>query len=237
MTGISLDIMLKKYSNFKDILLPNLIKFLCEIFLSLGIVINKYTMEVKFCSIFEICFYQGIFGLILYIILLVISKYIISDRIIEIKFDFTFLDLLLFLAIVIIQFIYNLCIFITIRNFTACHFVIIIVIGEMAHYVIELFKTYHDISILIRIMVIFGLILIFFMILIFNEVFELKCFGWQKNTKKNISFRAKKDINNDDGNEENLFSEENESFIESERQTVISEFDKDDNHTIRQTAN
>ena len=106
----------------------------------------------------------------------------------------------------------------------------------MAHYILELFKT-NDISISIRIMVILGLIFIFFMILIFNEVLELRCFGWQKNTKKNISFRAKKDINNDDGNEENLFSEENESFIESERQTVISEFDKDDNHTIRQTAN
>ena len=233
--GISLDIMLNKYSDFKENLLPNLIKFFCEIFYSLGIVINKYTMDVKFCSIFEICFFQGFIGFILYLILLLISKYIIPDNIIEIKFDFNLKDFFLFLAIMIIQFIYNLCIFATIRNFTACHFVIIIVIGEMAHYVLELFKIYPDIS--ISIMVIVGLIIIFFMILVFNEVFELKCFGWQKNTKKNISFRAKKDISNDDGTEDILYSEENDSFIESERQTITSEFDKDDNHSIRQTQN
>ena len=233
--GISLDIMLNKYSDFKENLLPNLIKFFCEIFYSLGIVINKYTMDVKFCSIFEICFFQGFIGFILYLILLLISKYIIPDNIIEIKFDFNLKDFFLFLAIMIIQFIYNLCIFATIRNFTACHFVIIIVIGEMAHYVLELFKIYPDIS--ISIMVIVGLIIIFFMILVFNEVFELKCFGWQKNTKKNISFRAKKDISNDDGTEDILYSEENDSFIESERQTITSEFYKDDNHSIRQTQN
>jgi uncharacterized membrane protein len=235
LTGISLDIMLKKYDNFIENLLPNLIKFICEIFLSLGIVINKFTMEVKFCSIFEICFYQGIIGLFLYLILLVISKYVLSDILTGIKFNFNLLDFFLFLAIVIIQFIFNLCVFATIRNYTACHIVIIIVIGEMAHYILELIKTNQDNP--IRIMVIVGLIFIFFMILIFNEVFELKCFGWQKNTKKNISARAKKDITNDDGNEENLFSEENDSFIESERQTIISEFDKDDNQTIRQTTN
>ena len=59
-------------------------------------IINKYTMEAKFCSIFEICFYQGIIGLILYLILLVISKYIISDIIFEVKFDFNLQDLIRF---------------------------------------------------------------------------------------------------------------------------------------------
>lgn len=236
--GIALDIMLKKYNYFQSNLFPNFIKFLCEIIFSLGIVINKYTMEFKFCSIFEICFYQGIISLILYLILLIVSKYIITSNS-EINFEFKIVDLFLFLSIVIIQFIYNLCIFITIRNYTACHLVIIIVIGEMARYIIELFELNSNISNLIRIMVIVGLIFIFFMILIFNEVFELKCFGWQKNTKKNISFRANKDIINDDDNEENLFSEDNDSFIESERQTIISEFDKGDNHprSTRQTDN
>ena len=90
LTGISLDIILKKYHNFIENLLPNLIKFLCEIFLSLSIVINKFTMEVKFCSIFEICFYQGIIGVFLYLILLLISKYVLSE---EIKFIFNLLDL------------------------------------------------------------------------------------------------------------------------------------------------
>jgi hypothetical protein len=58
LTGIILDVILGNY-NFSKIL-KIMIKLFCEIIFSFSIIINKYTMEKKFCPSYELCFYQGV---------------------------------------------------------------------------------------------------------------------------------------------------------------------------------
>ena len=79
--GIFLDIYLENFifNDTKDIL-STIFKFISEIFLSLGIVIDKYIMEIKFCSPFEICFYHGFFGVIISLILLTFAAPINLDN-------------------------------------------------------------------------------------------------------------------------------------------------------------
>ena len=45
--------------------------FLVEVIYSLVAVLNKYTMEICYCTPYEISFYQGIFALIVNIALLI----------------------------------------------------------------------------------------------------------------------------------------------------------------------
>lgn len=79
--GISLDIYLGHYIfNDADYTISILFKFLSEIVLSLGLVIDKYTMEKKFCSPYEICFYHGLINFVLSLIILSFSKQIGLDN-------------------------------------------------------------------------------------------------------------------------------------------------------------
>ena len=48
--------------------------FLIEVIYSLINVINKYSMEYCYCVPYEISFYQGLFALIIFTILLIIFK-------------------------------------------------------------------------------------------------------------------------------------------------------------------
>ena len=184
--GIILDISLGNYTGFINQIIPNMIQLFCEIFFSLGIVINKYTMEYKFASEYEICTYQGIFGLFLYIIIFFLSKYIYFLKILDNFHDFNINNLIIFLVYAFIQLIYNLCIFFTINYNSTCHFLIIIILSYLSRYFIKLIDG-DEHSILIIVILSF----ILFMTLIFNEIIELNCCGLSKNTKKNISIRAK----------------------------------------------
>ena len=85
----------------------------------------------------------------------------------------------------IIQFIFNLFIFTTLKKFTACHILIIIVIAELEPFCKDLVQNNF-----ISIIIIIELICILFILLIFNEIIEINCCGLQKNTKKNIIKRA-----------------------------------------------
>ena len=61
----SLDIYLSHYIfNDKDYAIQMVFKLISEILLSLGFVIDKFTMEKKFCSPYEICFYHGLINFI-----------------------------------------------------------------------------------------------------------------------------------------------------------------------------
>jgi hypothetical protein len=184
--GITLDILLGNYMGFINDLLPNMIQLFCEIVFSLCIVINKYTMEYKFASEYEICTYQGIFGLFLYIIIFFLSKYIYFLKQLDNFHDFNINNLIIFLAFAIIQLIYNLCIFFTINYTSTFHLLIIIILGYLSRYFIKLFDGGEH-----SILIIGVLSFILFMTLIFNEIIELNCCGLSKNTKKNIILRAK----------------------------------------------
>ena len=187
LTGIIIDIVVGNYNEIISNLLPNIIKFSSEIVFSLYIIINKYIMEKKFCSPYEVCCYQGIICLILYIIILIISKYVNSiDDFFKDFSTFELYDLFLYLIIIIFEFIYNLSIFLTIKFLTPCHFLFITIIGELSLYINNVIVKFDNDSIII----IIGLIFIFLMTLVFNEIIELNCFGLEKNTKKNINIRV-----------------------------------------------
>jgi F0F1-type ATP synthase assembly protein I len=105
------------------------LKFLVEIFMSLCIVIAKYNMEKNYCSPYEICIWEGLIELILYIIfLLIINK--LELTIADVKYPDNFWELInnydindfwLCLLIVFVNAIYNLFIFLTCNYFTPCH--------------------------------------------------------------------------------------------------------------------
>ena len=159
-----------------------IIRFICEIIFSLRIVINKYTMDKKFVSPYELCFFQGIMTLGL---LLIFSSFAIflnfsndfKNYFNEFK-DKKLKESFIFLFVLIIQFIYNLCIFVTIYKTDAFHMMIIIIIGHLAPYFKGLIYAKCNI---IEIIIIIGLIIILFMGLIFNEIIILNFCGFEQN--------------------------------------------------------
>ena len=97
----------------------------------------------------------------------------------------------IFLFVLIIQFIYNLCIFVTIYRTNVFHIMIIIIIGHLAPYFKGLIYANSNI---IDIIIIIGLIIILFMALIFNEIIILNFCGFEQNTRKYICQRANYDL-------------------------------------------
>ena len=103
----------------------------------------------------------------------------------------------------------NILSILTIKYFTPCHAIIILVIGRI---ILAIRRFFIEIK-LKDIIYIFFLILILLVLLVYIEVIELHFCEIQKNTKENIEKRGdletKKDfiqiesINNDDDNDEN----------------------------------
>ena len=186
--GITLDISLGNYSNFINEIIPNIINIICEILFCLCIVINKYTMVYTFASEYEICTYQGIFGLFLYIIIFILSKYLSFLKTLDSNFEYNIKNIFIFFAIVIIQLIDNLCILFTINYTSTCHFLIIMIFGSLSNYFIKILNGDGN-----SIFIIIVLLFILFMTFIFNEIIQLNFCGLSKNTKKNIMLRANKE--------------------------------------------
>jgi len=219
-TGIILDIIKNIHLNaIKNGLTQFIIKFVGEIFFSLLIIIVQYTMEKKFCSSYELCFYEGIITFVLYTILLLISTFcnLNLDNFKDYFDSFNIKELFIFLGFMILLFGFNILQFLTIEKNTAYHFMIIKIIGELFPYI----KNFTD-NKLISAIIIIGLFFILFMTLVFNETIEINCCDMQKNTKKNIALRAaleSKEINIYDDN------------YEDSQNTSESDFSIDDNGT------
>ena len=187
--GISLDIYLGHYIfNDADYTISILFKFLSEIVLSLGLVIDKYTMEKKFCSPYEICFYHGLINFVLSLIILSFSKQIGLDNYDEFFLNPSMEKFYAFIIFMFTQFIFNIFILIINKNSTPCHILIMLIIGQFAPYIKALTNDVKN-----SIILIVGLLIILFFTLIFNEIIEIKCLGLNKNTKKNIALRAEDD--------------------------------------------
>ena len=212
--GISLDIYLNNYIfNDKEYVLSMLFKFLSEIILSLGFVIDKYTMEKKFCSPYEMCFYHGLINFLLSLILLSFSKEIGLDDYKEFFINPSVEKFYAFSIIMLTQFIFNIFILIINKNTTPCHILIMLIIGQFAPYIKKL--TNHT-DIQNSIILILGFFFILFFVFIFNEIIEINCLGLSKNTKKNIALRAKNDrlsIGIADNNTEENDSEDEEEEV------------------------
>ena len=119
-----------------------LLSFFTELIYCSNIVVDKYLMENMFCSPFEICFYDGIISLILFIISLIIStnieikgdKYAVKykgkfyvDNFFSYYEKFNVKEFVVLVFEIIYYFIYYLFPLITIQNFTACHYLIILI--------------------------------------------------------------------------------------------------------------
>ena len=190
--------LINKEINYINILLSIITEFIY----CLNIIANKYLMEYTFCSPFEICFYDGTISLILFIITLTIStnieikedKYAIEyegkfyvDNFFDYYDSFNIKEFFIFIFEIFYYFIYYLFPLITIQNYTPSHYLIILIFDyEFSFLLDKKIKWRFYLNIIM-------FVVIFFMILVFNEIIEINCFGFQKNTKNNISKRAELD--------------------------------------------
>ena len=157
-------------------------RFLREILYSLHDVINKYIIEKKYGSIYEISLFNGIINLILLGIFSIFNYYFFDFDKFEEYFDnFNINEFFVVIIIMVTQFVLYLCTLITNKNYSPCHIFIIFVFGQLAYY-FDFSKN--------SIIVIICLIFIFFFSLVFNEIIEINIWGLSDNTKKNIMIRA-----------------------------------------------
>ena len=109
-------------------------------------------------------------------------------------------EILIFISLIIVQFIYNLSYFIVIEKYSPFYVLLIDALSQLIIYFI-----YFDVDVLIiSISSIIIIIICFLMILIFVEIIELNFCGLSYMTKKNIKLRAQKDsdlVGNEDDNE------------------------------------
>ena len=212
--GLNIIIFIEIFDNIKGNIIKIIIKFINEIGNSLMYVIIKFSMEKKYCSPFEICFYQGFICLILYLLFLPINQFFKVDDLKNYKEIFNLNNIFFTISFVFIQFGYNIFFFITIKNCTTCHIMIIIIIGERSQYIIDK-KELGQINFII---IICSLIFILFMTLTFNEILEVNCCEMEKNIKKNITIRARTesiiDIYGDDNEDEDDEEKERNRYIE-----------------------
>ena len=197
--GISINVInlydVEDKNRYKNILLVLLI----EIIYSLSMVINKFLMEYRFCSPYEISFSQGIFGLIINTILLTIFSHIemknekyqnieyMGKKYLDNFYQFTkginIKIILVFIVSMICRLSFNLFSIITVKNYTPSHIALILLIGEITF----IFNSEIDWKFFAKIII---LIILAFSLLVFTEIIELNFCGLQKYTRKNIAERA-----------------------------------------------
>ena len=118
---------------------------------------------------------------------------------------------LIFFLVMIILFLLNIFVLITIEKINAYHVIISIIIAQLGYHILDLLESNNNK--IKSIIIIIGLCLIMLMTLIFNEIIEINCCGLSKNTKRNIMLRAGLDslinLNNTD-NESSQYSDESD---------------------------
>ena len=178
------------FSNGRNVLLLSL-NFIRVIVLSLYYVVAKYTMEQKFCSLYELNFFICLIIFIIYGILLFFDyNYIGLYDYKEYYNNFNSTELLVALGVMATQFGKDMGVLNADKYYSPCHIFIIFVFGQLAYYT-DLSKKY-------SIIVIISLLLMLFLSLIFNELIEINFCGLSYNTRRNIMNRANLE------NEENL---------------------------------
>ena len=183
LTGLLIDLILENLQYDVSNNLPLFfVRIIRETVYSLSSVIDKYIMEKKFVSVYELLLSNGVIILILLLIFSIFDyNFFGVDNYSEYFSNFNFKELLVIFGVIITQFGLNLCILITNKNNSPCHIFIIFIFGQLAYYV-----DFTGISIV----VILCLIFILFLSLIFNEIIEINFWGLSYNTKNNISKRA-----------------------------------------------
>ena len=169
-----------------------LMRFLREILYSFHDVIDKYIMEKKFGSIYEIALYTGIINILLLGIFSVLDYYFFNyfgSNDFENYFNnFKSKELIGIIGTMITQLGLYLSILHINKNYTTCHIFIIFVFGQIVRYV-----NFSVTSIIIFIC----LLVILFFSLVFNEIIEINFCGLSDNTKRNIRNRGENEVIND----------------------------------------
>ena len=178
----------------KFVFLIIFMKFLCEICLSLVIVIIKYNMVKTYCTPYEINFYEGLLEVILNIVVLIIINTIgveieiagieYPDNFYELFDNYDIYDFILCLIIIIIFFIFNIVLLVTCDYFTPFHILITSIIRECYNYL------QFDKNIKLNMLGFLILLIIAFMFLVFIEIIEINICNISYNTKNNIESRA-----------------------------------------------
>ena len=183
LTGIIIDFSFENYQNdVSNNYAKFLLRLLREILYSFHDVINKYIIEYKFGSIYEIGLSNGIINLILLGIFSIFNYYFLGfDKFDEYFNNFDTNELIAVIILMITQILLYLCTLITNRNYTPCHIFIIFVFGQLGIYINLSGKS---------IILIICLIFILFFSLIFNEIIEINVFWLLDNTKRKIILRA-----------------------------------------------
>ena len=185
--GIVLDLVNENLQNdISNYFFVLIMKYIREIIYSFHETINKYSMERKFCSVYELCFYNGLINTILLLIFSVISYYYFPmDNINEYFSNFNTTELLVLLGHVSTHIGLYLSCLITNRDNSTCHIFIIYVFGNLSSYIMNLTTNFSASAII----VIICLIIILLMSLIFNELIELNFCNLNKGTSRSISLR------------------------------------------------
>jgi len=187
LTGLLLDLVTQNLqndimNNWKSILL----RFIREIVFSFHDIINKYAMENKFCSVYEISFYTSLILTVLFGIFAIFDYYFFNlDNYKDYFEDFNPKELFILLGNIITQLGLYMGNLFTNKYTTPCHIFIIRIFGQIA---LNLDFSVKSIPNFVC------LIFILFVSLIFNEIIEFNFCGLSDNTKKNITLRS----NNED---------------------------------------
>ena len=184
LTGLLLDLVTQNLqndimNNWKSILL----RFIREIVFSFHDIINKYAMENKFCSVYEISFYTSLILTVLFGIFAIFDYYFFNlDNYKDYFEDFNPKELFILLGNIITQLGLYMGNLFTNKYTTPCHIFIIRIFGQIA---LNLDFSVKSIPIFVC------LLFILFVSLIFNEIIEFNFCGLSDNTKKNIMLRSK----------------------------------------------
>ena len=136
LTGLILDLVTKNLqndikNNWKSILL----RFIREFVFSFHNIINKYAMEKKFCSVYEISFYTGLVLTVLFGIFTILDYHVFHLDNFKAYFDnFNVKELFILLGYCITQLGLYVGTLFTNRDNTPCHIFIVYVFGHLALY-------------------------------------------------------------------------------------------------------
>ena len=185
--GIILDLIL---NNLQNDIINNwqmiLLSLFGEILYSLQDVIDKYIMEKKFCSVYELSLYGGIINLILLGIFSIFNYYYFKlDNFEEYTNNYNYIEFLVAIGTIITQYGLDISSLFTIKNNTPCHLFIVSAFSQIIVYIDDFSKQ--------KVIIIIFLIFIFLLSLVFNEIIEINCFGLSKNIRRNIMNRALRD--------------------------------------------
>ena len=180
-------------------------KLISELFFCLNIVFTKYIMEKYFCSPYEICMWEGIINLFLFIICI----FLFDRTILSLDYYNEFI-FYVSLAMIFTSCFYNMTLLLTCEKLTPCHTLIIMIIHESYNYV----QINDDFLLTCGIIIVILILIIF---LFFIEIIELNIFEISRNTKKNIGKRADDDsyIKDDSSSDSSDLDDEKEKELDN----------------------